>query len=72
MDLLVLSMAKKYADKKVPAVTPQDEGKVLAAGDGVIEFKEVDSVVTEGSSNLITSGGVYDLLGEIEEDLSEV
>lgn len=50
-------------------------GQVLAKVDGTnynTEWRGVDTVVTEDSDNLITSGAVYDVLGDIATILASI
>ena len=50
-------------------------GQVLSKVDGTnynTEWRGVDSVVTQDSDNLITSGAVYDVVGDIETLLAAI
>lgn len=62
------------ADSILPEVTELDDGKILQVVDGVWSDSEtqetdtidIDTVVTEDSDNLITSGAVYTALDEYQ------
>lgn len=53
----------------VPAPAAGDEGKVLTGG---ATYLGVDATVTQNSSNLVTSGAVYSVVGDVESLLAAI
>ncbi len=53
----------------VPAPAAGDQGKVLTGG---ATYLGVDTTVTQSSSNLVTSGAVYTVVGDVESLLNAI
>lgn len=53
----------------VPAPAAGDQGKVLTGG---ATYLGVDTTVTQNSSNLVTSGAVYSVVGDVESLLAAI
>ena len=57
---------------QIPATTGHSNSDVLQINNGSAVWNTVDTTVTQNSNNLITSGAVYSVIGNIESQLHDL